>query len=584
MIIICLVGYESTDYLENSNIAVDLSENKEPIFYITPKIAFCDLSNPNGEVLLTKFLDEIEPGGPHGKVQVGYVLSFQLLDFYKKKVNQWQLNLNSLNQSLEAAARIARPFLISLNANHFGTIFLPDLTKELMEDPINLMMYSDGRTALDKYFESPIIPFTLSTNENIPVNHYRFRAFQEAVKVISIFANNNPDLLVGVTLNGETHHLFENFSNGTGNFKNIKVTDYSSVSKDEFRLYLKKKIGTIEKLNKILKSSFNSWRDIEPPSISDFTTDPWNFFNSYAHGIIPIYGWLYPSEEISELRIYLNGQLFGKATMNLNRLDVYEAVDEIQTPNVGFRYNLDFSELPTGNYELQILVMMKNKTASSFGQRKIFVKNSYYFGDFFLKHNPTLNAKRDKNIMGYIDSPKNNLKVIYNPLAKIWQAFREEQVNNFIEKLAKIAIESGLNKELIFSYQLIPWLNADWNELLFAVNESFFQSDLMYPGITLYGGLAISQMPLDIISQNKTASIRRYGVPEFHPLMHKNPDSAYRALLFHLKNGAVFVAPYFMSLLDAPGESEHEMFLIEPENESHGSNHLYSAIIKIAAK
>ncbi|HCY5196722.1 TPA: hypothetical protein O1W66_002997, partial [Staphylococcus aureus] len=45
----------------------------------------------------------------------------------------------------------------------------------------------------------------------------------------------------------------------------------------------------------------------------------------------------------------------------LNRLDVYRAVDNITSPNTGFRYNLDFSNLSAGQHIVQVVAESKGR-------------------------------------------------------------------------------------------------------------------------------------------------------------------------------------------------------------------------------
>ena len=61
-----------------------------------------------------------------------------------------------------------------------------------------------------------------------------------------------------------------------------------------------------------------------------------------------------PQEYPSEFLIYLDGKERGEATADLNRSDVPEADPKIRTPNVGWRYDLDYRGEMQGMHTLEV--------------------------------------------------------------------------------------------------------------------------------------------------------------------------------------------------------------------------------------
>ena len=92
----------------------------------------------------------------------------------------------------------------------------------------------------------------------------------------------------------------------------------------------------------------------------------------------------------------------------------------------------------------------------------------------------------------WIDHPRDHLALFYNPFAALWQEFRERQVADFLDSLTSVALQSGFDRERIFSHQLLPELNGSWNSAALATARVFHPGAAFLPGITLYGGIANS--------------------------------------------------------------------------------------------
>lgn len=556
----------------NEACSTDTWQERRERMVITPTIEGLFGDDPALEARLRALLDTLEPGGPSGRVQVGYTTGIDLLSLYREQDGAWQLDLSRLQQQLDMARRIGRPVVIHLRGNHFASV--SPLAKVLAKDPANLMTYQDGRIADGRYFESTLLPFTLLTDHKIPVNTYRFQALREAAKLIGKFNEDYPGLLVAVALNGETHHLFEDLRNGTGSFAGIKITDYSPAAQEQFRVYLRQKGWDLDRLNAVFGTSFSSWPSVFPPAREEKSAEVWEYFDSYARGTVPIYGWVTADGGVEPPKIFLDQCYIGDATYGVNRMDVYDAVPAVTTPNVGFRFDLDYSTLPSGDYLLQVIVKTKNNGVKELGRRNIKIVNAFAPepADVRCERLSKL-PEESKNVAGYVDGPTDSVELRFNPLAALWEEFREEQVISFVENMASIAAGAGLDKKYLFSYQSQPWLYGGWNDVLFAASDAILKSQAMRPGLTLYGGITMSDLPYRSIPG------LAYGVPEFHPLMGKDVCAPYASLVQHFNRGAVFVSPYYMSILHtATGLSEHQQFLIGPGNRQRGSDHLYNAI------
>jgi len=94
--------------------------------------------------------------------------------------------------------------------------------------------------------------------------------------------------------------------------------------------------------------------------------------------------------------------------------------------------------------------------------------------------------------------------------------------------------------------------------------------------MTAYGGSTFSHTLVE------KAAGKRYGLTEFHPLQDKDASINETALQYHRANGAVFITPYFMSIVNERGNDNHNRMLISPKNRQRGSNNLYKAIKRMA--
>ena len=529
-------------------------------------------------------LSSFEPGGAKGKVQIGYTYGISLFSLFKKMSTGWEIDTQKIGAIFITIKKVNRPVILYLMMNHFDTY--NNITKSLVKDQQNLMLTQDNVPPVDRYFQTSIFPFTLLTDDSIPVNRYRFNALKAVLNKFKAQPDQIKELVHGITLGGEIHQLFPDFKDGTGKFDNIKITDYSPGSIKEFQNWLKTRYTTIATLNGLLKTHFKNWPDIDAPRKNIRTQILNNFtehLDSYAHGIVPVFGWLWDKEgsQIKQIKIYIDGKFKDNAERYLNRLDVYQAIEDVSTPNVGFHYNLDFSDIKPGIHELLITVTTEKDEFELSRQEIVFVDNKQAAPEKISFKKITFSSAKDlRNIRYWIDHPKSLQDFYYNPLAKEWFKYREYQVENFITKLWQIASETGVNQNLLYSHQIPTAMNGSWNTVLFATGKTLQKESVYLPGLTLYGGSTNSPA---IKSLFPVTDNRLYGVPEFHPQQNKSFRASYDSLIYHYVNNAAFITPYFISFINVETEkdAEHQKFHISPNNQQYGSDHLYNAIIKL---
>jgi len=549
-------------------------------------IGWCVNNGYDSSAPLTRYLDSLEPDGAKGEVQIGYEMGISLLTLFDKKGDQWEISEKKVQKYLNTISNTDRPVVIYFMFNHFDAT--SPLAEELSKDYTNLMLLSNGEPPMDNYYGNTVIPFTLLTDESIPVNHYRTAALRYVGEKISQLPQEVKDRIVGFTLAGEVHHLFPDFSNGTGQFENIQVTDYSPRSIEEFRQWLKTKYGTIDNLNKAYETDYGDFSKINPPSknihaeaLERYT----EHYDSYAAGIVTISGWLWdPDSLVEELELYIDGEKIDKVKMGLNRLDVYRALEEVATPNVGYRYDLDYRNIPPGHHNAQIVAKVNGELYLMDQVEFVVVDRSQGTPPPLPEYSVNFKNFDELGLSHWIDHPKPLTALYYNPLARDWSEYRDAQVTNFLNYFWNVAVETGLPADKIYSHQIVPNINSSWNPELFKGESSISKGVPYKIGINLYGGATNSDAIREFLRENE---ISEYGVPEFHTQQWKSKDSIMAALEAQYRDGARFISPYYVTIVPDKflrDDSELNIFSIRPDNTQEGSDLLYEAIKEFAQK
>ena len=553
-------------------------------------LALCRQRKSHGAAALKRLLDTLEPGGPQGQVQVGYTLTVQLLSLYRKPVKpskDWQIDTEQVDVLLDLIAQVQRPVVLYLAADHFDSNGA--IVEELRHDPANLMQLRDGKPLELGYFGYRIMPWTMQTDLAIPVNHYRTLALQYVAQRIKALPKPVQSRIAAITLAGELHHMYPDFENGMGRYQDIRVTDYSAASVAGFRQWLQQQYKDIADLNAQMGFSYASFDEVPAPSkdirkekLAGFA----EHYDAFADGVLPLAGWLWdPQTTITQLDLYVDGQRIGPVPRGLNRLDVYRAEASILSPNVGYRYDFDYSSLPAGRHIAQI-VAQTSKGNHSLAEVEFVVvarDQSSATGRAPATVTGLKKAKAMDGVRSWLDLPRAGQDLYFNPLARDWNRYRNYQVQQFLAAFHQVALRSGLPADKLYSHQIVPRVNSSWNHQLFAVDGTIAGSTPWKQGLNMYGGSTDSPWVRAYLAQEK---ITDYGVPEFHPQQWKTPGVHLAALRSHYQGGARFVSPYYFSLIAErfKGTAEHGVNRMElhPDNAKDGSQQLYQAIQTLA--
>jgi len=532
---------------------------------------------------LAHMLDQLEPSGASGEVVLGYTLSIPLLWLFEEHSGNWRLDKRKLDFYLNIVRSVPRPAVVALLGNHFSPSSA--LTRHLARNPANYMWLANGMPPTSVYFSTQVHAFTLETDPNIPINRLRFQAMAAALKGLADIERTHPGRVRAVTLMGEVHHLFPDLKGGTGKFEKLQFTDYSPNSIQSFREWLKRRFERLEWLNEAAGTNFASWNDVNPPSKDlrhDKPTSLQQHVDAYASGSVPVFGWLASGRQAPRIEVYVNATLAGLAETGLSRLDVYEAVPEMAGAGSGYRYDLNYRQLPPGTHRIDVVWRKSEGQTVLLGTSDLQVadRNGDLSGKdlrkaFDEKGTLTIATSGER---GWLDHPRDQLDLYFNPWAALWQRFREDQVERFLVDTYNRAKTYGFPADRLYSHQLLPGKNGSWNRMLFAADRTNQAHSPYAKGLTLYGGASFTP------ELARRVGWQRFGIPEFNPLMGKHPDSAANALRAFEDACADFISPYFMDIdWDIPpGPSDgHETMLIHPLNMNKGANHFYRAIVQM---
>lgn len=544
---------------------------------------YCIEHQLDGSPGVIRLLDKLEPGGPGGQVQVGYQATLQLLSLYQRGGKGWIIDEKKLDAFLRVLSRVPRPVVVYLAADHFDT--QGPLVDELVKDARNLMLLANGKPAMSNYFGHRVVPYTLQSDESIDVNHYRYAALRHVATRLNALPATVRERIIAITLAGELHHMFPDFEGGTGKFDGIQVTDYSADSVTGFRRWLAKRYGNLQKFNASNGFSFGSFDQVPAPARNIRNERLPMFaehYDAFADGLLPIAGWLWdPRRQIQQLSLYVDGKMAGPVPRDFNRLDVYRAVKEVTTPNVGFRADFDFSELPAGTHLAQVVAQTPGGRYLV-GQVQFLVVPRDQSSVKPVKAGALEQLRPISELPGvkaWLDLPRALQDVYFNPLARDWNQYRASQVRGFMERFYQEALTAGLPADKLYSHQILPAVNSSWNAQLFSVEHPLAAETPWKTGINLYGGATDSDWVRSFMAQRK---INDYGVPEFNPQQWKRPGAALKAMKSHYLGGARFISPYYFSTVPDrfKGGAKHGANAMElrTDNTRDGSDQFLRAI------
>lgn len=532
--------------------------------------ACIDQKNPSGP-LLQAALNRLEPGGAAGKVQVGYTAGVNLLGFDPRALSA---HLARLRQLIETTRR---PVVLYLMGNQFAATS----PRRVLADG-SYAVFPDQSVPREQYFVDSIQAWTLNMDPALEVNRLRFAALQAVGRWYTTLPVSVKNRVVAITLAGELHHFFPDFANGMGRYEDIKVTDYSPASVRLYQSWLRARYANLGEVNRQMGTAFASFEGITPPSRNirrDKLDSISQHFDAYAHGLLPIEGWLAALPANHKIQIFLDGMLKGEAEYGLSRQDVYEAVPEVKDARVGFRYWLDFSALPRGIHTVQVAVTDGAKSWQ-IAQRQVVIMGTSQAPPPSIAGKVSLN-KPPPELRFSLDHPRDMQDYYFNPLARAWSEFRSEQVTNAYRQWFDRAVAGGLPKDKLYSHQIAVATVGSWNPLLTASDASLTGPQPYKKGINVYGGA----IDVALLRRHYIGPQEPFAVPEFHTQAWKNPKAPARVLHELRTGGATFVSPYFMTLFPDQFRREvnpHDKFRIDPGNPDYGSQHLYQAIVDAA--
>lgn len=547
--------------------------------------ALCDRLGKNGAQGIAQTLDAVGPTrSPSGRFELGYTFIVPLLRLYTKTDGSWRLDQHAIDVALSTIQDVDRPVVLHLSATHFN---YEDeaFAAELATNPRNLMWTQKGPLQSETYIATPIHAWTLADSD-APVNLYRREAFRAVLDSACRLPPAVRKRIVAVTFLGETHQLYANLQTGGSGYGNdYLITDYSPAAKAGFHDWLQSRFGNIGAFNQQVGGRFSGFQDVEPPSASQLgspTPDRLRHLDSAAAGTIPIFGWAAPVKgPPAKVDIYLDGNHLTEITANLSRLDVADAAPEFGHRSLGFRYDLDYTKLSPGEHRLDLIARPDPSEFYLFGRPRYFlgVRRFVVLGGpaGAAPAGPHIHFLRPMNprFGGSIDHPSPDLRVLYNPLAKLWNEYRSQQVTRFQEQFSKIAAKTCFSNNQIFSHQIASFAYEEYDPDKIAAMDSLKLNQYYNPGVTIYGYATNNDQPFEM---KKSLGWNTYGIGEFNPLAKLTPEE-YRAMfLRHNRAGAAYIAPFHMSIASNTGQGPDD---VAAGNPNKGNGEFYKAIVDL---
>lgn len=297
---------------------------------------------------------------PNGRFELGYTMQFPLFRLLKQQGSDWVVDLPVIKRMVDTLHEDDRRAVVCFFSTHFG-VDAP-IEPVLAGDVRNLAVSPAGPMRRDRFYEHDIYPCTFATTDD-DLTRRRVQVIDAVVDEICRLPQRDGDKIRGVTLLGELHHPFPNFQGGMGCQEKYLVSDYSGASTAGLRAFLVTRFDSVASLNIALGSDYPSFAAVDPPS-KEIRTQPLTRYtehiDSYAHGTLPISGWLYaPTQQPAALRwirLYRNGNFVDRVPVNLSRQDVHEAHPEFGTADVGWRFDLNFPAFARGIHRLDTIL------------------------------------------------------------------------------------------------------------------------------------------------------------------------------------------------------------------------------------
>jgi hypothetical protein len=542
--------------------------------------ARCAQARSNAAARISALLDAVGPvHSPSGHYALGYTLTLPLMRYVRPNGRDWSIDTAELANDLSLVRDVDRPVVVYLAMNHFMDSGA-EAVGRLGADPQNLMWTPAGPLRSDPYFGLPVHAWTLADRE-APVAQLRRRLIAAAVDEICKLDARSKGRVAAVDLLGEVHQVYPAFPAPPGYGGKFVVTDYSPASLAGFRTWLGQRFGTIDALNRAVGGRFASFQAVSPPSrdVSSGGGTRLEHQDATAAGRLAVFGWIYdPDGRAPRIALYVDGVKRAETIADLNRTDVPEADQSISTPNVGWRFDYDYRGLAPGVHLLELRAEASGREVRFGGRRFVVLSQPGEKVDAAAVPIPAGSADFG-DLRLAIDAPAPDQRALFNPLAELWLAYRNQQVVRTYEAVADQAAKC-LPRTLLFSHQITPQLNGSWNPELLAVDASQAPNPHYLPGTTLYSGAAFGDAFFRFKERQGWGA---YSVSEMHPTFPLSVDEMKVMLDRHRRAGARFVAPYYLYAVPSritPPATELSAWKIAPDNADprYGAANFYRAL------
>lgn len=517
--------------------------------------------------------------------ELGYTLQVPLLSMLQATGGEWQVNRLAIESIVRTVRDNPRPLILYL----FGTHFSVDSPIEplLAQDPENVAQTQLGPMSTDTYYGHPIYPWSVARTDN-PITRYRVKVVQAVLEALCTLSDRERGRIKGVTLLGEVHQLFPNFESGMGYGGPYLVSDYSPASALEFRRYLQGRFVSISALNQHVDGDYTSFDDVVPPG-KDIRRDRLNRYqehmDSFAAGQLPVMGWVHAPESprsTQRVQIYLDGRYLADVPVKFSRQDVRAARPEFGTADLGWRYDLDFSTLRAGIHRIDLALFQVGKPLLRLGMRTISVMGKDQNTPIVVPSEPLPEMlPLPPQVSAYTDEPRDQADYYFNPLAREWHAFRQTQVQRYLQYFDQLVGDSCLGQTPRYTHQIVPEFNPSWDSAKFAVEASLQATPTLRTGASLYGEASYGSSFLDWLRQSPH---RSYGVTEFHPVQAMDAVQLGGVLRRHRDEGAQFLSFFLETRWNGNRvRAEINPLAFDPDNHLHESELLYSSMQSLLA-
>ena len=558
---------------------------KDFLIFLEPESKYTKLCAEVGDspaALIESTLQGISDRGYYfGNYKLGYTLYVPVLKLFDIIDSEPVINKKAVHRVVNAIRDVDRSMILYLFSDHFGVD--SPVENYLAKDTRNLLKSTKGFLERDKYYGVDIYPWSFVDFDN-QITRLRAIAFNEILDEVCKLPEATIKRIMGVTVLGELHHMFPDFQSGMGFSGEYLISDYSERSVVDFRNFLSKKYHDIHNLNSYLNSNYANFEEINPPSKNirkQSLSNYWEHIDAYAHGVLPISGWVAATSKKSStplwIKIYQNGEFLARVPVAFGRQDVLLAHPELRSPDVGWSFDFNYANLSSGIYTIDIFLENPEKPLMHLSTRHISIIGQSQLAPVLMPLKALPDATvMDHTVLSYVDYPQELSSYYYNPLAVLWLDFRRNQITKYLHFFENIAKSKCINSDFIYSHQILPFVNPGWDVSKFAVGNDLSVPATMRLGVSLYGEASYGTSFFDWYSKSNR---KAYGITEFHPLKAMNPVQLDAVLDKHYKNNAQFLSFFTEAKgLEESDSSTPNIFSFSKINKNAGSNVLFESM------